>query len=86
VNFSIADAIYRHYTSIKIILYHLLDVHKKAVLVSFETRNIIFLNIFKVTFQTLGCAIGKNEPNDVKVVVKYFIFCQCCRESFNEIR
>jgi len=45
------DSVYRHYSGIKIILYRLLDVHKKMYL-SFLKREIpFFLTVFRVPFQ-----------------------------------
>jgi hypothetical protein len=42
VTFSLADTVLRYYSSIKIILYHLFDIHLKTVFVGFETRNTFF--------------------------------------------
>jgi len=60
VNLRFADSVYRHYSRMKIILYHLLDVHIKYVLIIFETRNTFFLNSFQGTFsKSLMCNLGK---------------------------
>jgi len=68
VNFSFAEAVQRYYSGIKIILYNLLNVHKKY---SYQLRKAIyiyFLKFLDILFNILAVQIGKTAPTNIKVV------------------
>ena len=55
LNFSLAAAVHRHYSVIKIILYHLLDIQLNKLILSVLKHEIPFsLTAFGVPFQIIG--------------------------------
>ena len=88
VTFSLADAVHRHYSVIKIILYHLLDIHtKKADLIGFETRNTFFLSSFQSTFSNSWmCNLAKLILKISRYFGWFLNFYQFRCDSFYEFR
>ena len=64
-----------------------MDIHKKPDLVGSGTRNIFCLKqCLEYLFKHLDVQFSQTDTSDIKVAVQFIISCQCCRESFYELR